>query len=167
MTAPVKTTGSLIARNIVLNFLGQLVPLTVGVFAIPVAVKGLGVDGFGILSLAWMLLGYRTLFDLGLGLATTKFIAEELCDTVSARQSAPYILHARELVRRAGSCGGTILEIVLGFIRHEFTTWTLWRCDRCKCRSTSCSECLSNPSGEKQQLGETAGQFISLATGTK
>jgi O-antigen/teichoic acid export membrane protein len=38
----------------------------------------LGVDSFGILSLAWMLLGSFTLFDLGLGRATTKFIAEEM-----------------------------------------------------------------------------------------
>jgi hypothetical protein len=154
------------ARNSVLNFHGQLVPLTVRVLAIPVVVKVLAVDGFGILSVAWMPLGYRTLFDLGLGLATTKFIAEDVRDAVPPRQSASYTLHARELVRRAGSCGGTILEIVLEFIRHEPIAWALWRCDRCKSCSTSCSECLPNPSGERQQLDETARQLISPATGT-
>ena len=39
-------------------------------------VRGLGNDGFGILSIAWVLLGYFSLFDLGLGRATTKFVAE-------------------------------------------------------------------------------------------
>lgn len=72
------THTSLIARNSLLNFAGQLVPLIIGVASIPFVIKGLGVDRFGILSLAWMLLGYFTLFDLGLGRATTKFFAEEL-----------------------------------------------------------------------------------------
>jgi O-antigen/teichoic acid export membrane protein len=66
------------ARNIVINFLGQIIPLIVGVFAIPFVIRGLGVESFGILSFAWMFLGYFTIFDLGLGRATTKFISEEL-----------------------------------------------------------------------------------------
>ena len=35
-------------------------------------------ESFGILSLAWMILTYLTFFDLGLGRAATKFIAERL-----------------------------------------------------------------------------------------
>jgi O-antigen/teichoic acid export membrane protein len=77
VTFPRSSNGH-IALNSVLNFGGLLVPLVVGVVSIPYVVKGLGVDSFGILSLCWMLLGYFTLFDLGLGRATTKFIAREL-----------------------------------------------------------------------------------------
>ncbi len=66
------------AHNIVINFFGQIIPLIVGVFAIPFVIRGLGVESFGILSFAWMFLGYFTIFDLGLGRATTKFISEEL-----------------------------------------------------------------------------------------
>ena len=40
--------------------------------------RGLGTDRFGILALAWMVLGYFSLFNLGLGRATTKFVAELL-----------------------------------------------------------------------------------------
>src|SRR5262245_53657247 len=36
----------------------------------------MGPERFGILSLAWVLVGYFSLFDLGLGRATTKFVAE-------------------------------------------------------------------------------------------
>lgn len=70
--------GTLIARNTVLNMVGQGIPLLVGLATIPYIVRGLGTERFGILSIAWVLLGYFSLFDLGLGRATTKFAAEAL-----------------------------------------------------------------------------------------
>ena len=57
---------------------GQGLPLLVGLFTIPFLIRGLGTERFGILSLAWVLLGYAGLLDLGLGRATTKFVAEYL-----------------------------------------------------------------------------------------
>ena len=68
--------GKLLARNTGLNLLGQGLPLLVGLATIPYVVHGLGTERFGILSIAWVLLGYFSLFDLGLGRATTKFVAE-------------------------------------------------------------------------------------------
>jgi len=68
--------GTLLARNTALNLIGQVIPLLVGLATIPYVVRGLGTERFGILSLAWLLLGYFSLFDLGLGRATTKFVAE-------------------------------------------------------------------------------------------
>ena len=62
----------------VLNFIGQIVPLAVGIVTLPFIVRGLGPERFGILSLAWVVLGYFAVFDLGLGRATTKFVAEAL-----------------------------------------------------------------------------------------
>jgi len=67
---------SLLARNTVLNFVGQIIPLVVGIITIPYVVRGLGTEEFGVLSIAWVLLGYFGFFDLGLGRATTKFVAE-------------------------------------------------------------------------------------------
>jgi len=54
------------------------VPLLIGVITIPFIIRGLGTERFGLLSLAWVILGYFAIFDLGLGRATTKFIAEAL-----------------------------------------------------------------------------------------
>lgn len=78
MNEPVEIRGDLLARNTVLNFVGQAVPLLVGVAAIPFIVRGLGTERFGLLSLAWVVVGYFAIFDLGLGRATTKFVAEAL-----------------------------------------------------------------------------------------
>ncbi len=70
--------GRLLARNAVLNFGGQIIPLGVAFFAIPPLVRGLGTERFGVLTFVWMVIGYFSLFDLGLGRATTKFVAGAL-----------------------------------------------------------------------------------------
>ena len=70
--------GKLIARNTLINLIGQVLPLLVGVVAIPSIIRGLGTDRFGILTLAWMVIGYFNLFDLGLGRALTQIIATRL-----------------------------------------------------------------------------------------
>ncbi len=71
-------SGKTLARNTILNFIGQVIPLLVGVITIPFIIRGLGIERFGLLSLAWVVLGYFTIFDLGLGRATTKYVAEIL-----------------------------------------------------------------------------------------
>jgi O-antigen/teichoic acid export membrane protein len=68
----------LLVKNSALNFAGQVVPLLIGVVTIPRIVRGLGPEGFGILSIAWTLLSCFGIFDLGLGRATTKFVAEAI-----------------------------------------------------------------------------------------
>lgn len=78
MTRGLEIRGAHLARNTALNLVGQVVPILVGVATIPYVVRGLGTDRFGVLSLAWALLGYVSLFDMGLGRATTKFVAEAL-----------------------------------------------------------------------------------------
>jgi O-antigen/teichoic acid export membrane protein len=70
--------GRALARNTVLNLVGQVIPLLVGVIATPYTIHHLGPDRFGLLSLAWIVVGYFALFDLGIGPATTKFVAELL-----------------------------------------------------------------------------------------
>lgn len=72
------TSGRILARNTVFNFIGQIAPMIVAVFTIPVLIKELGTDRFGVLTLAWTVIGYFTLFDLGAGQALTKLFAEKL-----------------------------------------------------------------------------------------
>jgi O-antigen/teichoic acid export membrane protein len=67
-----------LARNTLLNLAGQVIPLVVAVAAIPLIVRGLGPARFGILSLVWVVVGYASIFDLGLGRAATKRVAEAL-----------------------------------------------------------------------------------------
>jgi O-antigen/teichoic acid export membrane protein len=72
------TSSPLILKNTLLNLLGYGAPLVVAVFAIPRIVKAIGTDRFGILTLTWVLTGYLSVLDMGLGRALTKIVAEKL-----------------------------------------------------------------------------------------
>lgn len=70
------TNGKLLARNTLWNLVGSGVPMLVAVVCIPILIRGLGTDRFGVLTLGWALIGYAGLFDLGIGRALTKLVAE-------------------------------------------------------------------------------------------
>lgn len=69
---------SVLAKNTAWNLLGQLAPMLAAVFAIPWLIADMGVDRFGVLTLAWMVLGYFSVFDLGLGRALIVLVSEKL-----------------------------------------------------------------------------------------
>lgn len=72
--------GRTIARNTIINFAGQIVPLLAAIISIPFILEGVGTDRFGILNLVWVIVGYFSLFDLGLGRALTRIVAAR-CST--------------------------------------------------------------------------------------
>jgi O-antigen/teichoic acid export membrane protein len=72
------TSGDLLARNVVWNLLGACAPLAVAVPAVPLLLHRMGTDRFGVLTLAWSVIGYFGLFDFGFGRALTKLVAERL-----------------------------------------------------------------------------------------
>jgi O-antigen/teichoic acid export membrane protein len=72
-----------LARNAVWNLLSLLAPMLVALGAIPALIRTMGADRFGILTLAWMLIGYCSLFDLGLGRALTKLVSEGFGEELS------------------------------------------------------------------------------------
>lgn len=72
------TGKRLLARNTFFNFIGQAAPAIVLLLTVPMIIRGLGNDRFGILTLAWTVLGYFSLFDLGLGRALTALVAAQI-----------------------------------------------------------------------------------------
>jgi O-antigen/teichoic acid export membrane protein len=67
-----------LARNTIINFCGQTIILVIAIFAIPIMIKGMGTERFGVLALMWSFIGYFSLFDLGLGRALTNLVARSL-----------------------------------------------------------------------------------------
>lgn len=59
-----------------INLIGQGLPSLLGLVTIPLLLRYLGSERFGILAIAWTLLNYAGQLDLGLGRATTKYVAE-------------------------------------------------------------------------------------------
>jgi O-antigen/teichoic acid export membrane protein len=78
VTTPSARPRHSITRNTFLNFGGLSFPLLVGVAVMPIITHNLGPARFGLLGLTLALLEYSGLFDLGLGRATTKHVAEKL-----------------------------------------------------------------------------------------
>lgn len=72
------TRGRLLARNAAGNLISQCLPMAIALVSMPWMIRGLGTERFGVMTLSWMVLGYFSLFDLGLGRALTKMVAEKL-----------------------------------------------------------------------------------------
>jgi O-antigen/teichoic acid export membrane protein len=66
----------MLARNALLNLAGHGAPLLAALFLLPPLVSRLDAERFGFLALAWALVGYFSLFDLGLGRALSRLVAE-------------------------------------------------------------------------------------------
>jgi hypothetical protein len=71
------TSVSHLARNIVWNLIGETAPFAIALGAIPILLKSLGITRFGILTIIWSLITYFGIFDMGLGRAMTKLIADK------------------------------------------------------------------------------------------
>ena len=108
----------MLARNTVLNILGQVFPLLLGVVATPYTIHHLGPDRFGLLSLAWIVVGYFALFDLGIGPATTKFVAE-LLGKGQAQDLPPLVWTALATQSGFGLVAGILLAAASPLLVHR------------------------------------------------
>ncbi len=94
-------------RDTAWNLAGSGVPLFAGVALIPFVLEKLGNEAFGVLTLIWGLIGYFSLFDLGVGRALTYQLAR-LSVAGEDRQISP-VLQAGLLLTGAAGVLGTVL----------------------------------------------------------
>jgi len=105
------TGGRRLAQNVAWNIFGTAAPLIVAIATIPFLVKGLGLPRFGLLTMAWMIVGYFSLFDFGLGRALTKLVAEKL-GAALADEIPSLIWTGITLMATLGLLGGMLLAAV-------------------------------------------------------
>ena len=100
---------SRVGHNALLNFLGLAVPLALAFFIVPVAALNLGPARFGLLGLAWAITEYLTLFDLGLGRALVKFVADAVHQKSPKLSEIVSLSMAAQLA--AGLVGGAVFVL--------------------------------------------------------
>lgn len=106
---PLGTAG----RDTAWNLAGLLLPLPVAIAVVPALLATLGDARFGLLTLAWAIMGYFTLFDFGLGRATTQGIAQaRAAGTENAVLALGWSSAWAHLV--LGTIGGLVLLITAG-----------------------------------------------------
>lgn len=99
-------------RNSIFNLIGNGLPMLVAIFTIPRLVGVMGVERFGILTLTWVVMGYFSLFDLGLGRALTQIVAERT--NTENHQDLPDIIRtALSLMLLFGIIGGLALGLFI------------------------------------------------------
>ncbi len=76
--APPQATGRKLARNSLYTMLGQGIPAVLALVAVPLLIRGIGNERYGFLSIGWVIAGYASLFDFGMGRALTKLVADRL-----------------------------------------------------------------------------------------
>ena len=90
-----------IVKNVLYNLIGYGSPLLFAVVLIPPLIAKLGDERFGILSIAWMVLGYFSLLDFGIGRSLTKIISERIA--LSQKEQIPGLFWTALVVMLLGS----------------------------------------------------------------
>ena len=101
-----------LTRDTALNLAGQLAPLAIAFLTLPATIGGLGADRFGILGLAWAILGSAAMVDLALGRAVTKFASSAALPGTIAGAAAVATLNAARAQVILGIAGGLVLAVM-------------------------------------------------------
>lgn len=96
-----------IKRHASYNLIGAAIPIGLSLLTVPLYLHQIGAERYGVLAIAWLLLGYFGLFDLGLGRATSFRIASQRDASPKAR--AETFWSALFVNAAMGVVGGLIL----------------------------------------------------------
>lgn len=102
-----------VSRNATYNLVGAVLPILLALITVPIYLKLVGTDRYGVLAIAWLLLGYFGLFDLGLGKATTYSIAA--LKDATAQERADVFSTAMFTNVAMGLAGGLVLYAAAHF----------------------------------------------------
>jgi len=107
-----------LTRNVLWNFAGEGAPVIAAVVAVPLLIHYAGTERFGVLTIAWAMIGYFGLFDLGLGRTLTKFLADAMAG--GRADEAPYIFWTgTAMLLGVGVIGGATLALLAPWLVHH------------------------------------------------
>lgn len=110
-------------KNIAWNLVGLAGPLAVAALTIPSLIRLIGLERFGLLGLAWGLIGFAGIFDLGIGRATTQTVSRLRGENKLA--DVPTVLKtASKLAIKTGMAGAALLALAVYFGVHTLINFS-------------------------------------------
>jgi O-antigen/teichoic acid export membrane protein len=108
-----------VGHNALLNLAGLAIPLAVAAVVLPTLTHALGPARFGLLGVSWAFLEYLTLFDVGLGKATVRYVADSVArGTDDVSQITSVSLTVQLII---GTCAAAVLAVFShDLARHVF-----------------------------------------------
>ena len=117
-------SGASVRANFIFNLIGPFVRLAVALVTIPIYIRYIGEARYGIISIAWVLLGYFGFLDLGLSRAATNALAK-LRDAPQPER-ARVLLTTMALNLGFGLAGGAVLFVVGGYLLEHIVSVPEW-----------------------------------------
>ena len=106
-------------RNTLWNLAGSAVPLVAGAALIPFTLDQLGYEAFGVLALIWGLIGYFSLFDLGVGRALT-YQLSQLMAAGRHKEIGATLRAGMVLMLLAGMVGAGLVWVLAPQLAHHW-----------------------------------------------
>ena len=121
--SPPASMRSISARRVAVgtayNLTGLGLPLIVALALTPYLIHILGLDRYAVLSIMWVIIGYASLFDLGIGRSLTKIVAEKL--GAGQEQDVPgWTAAGLVLLAALGTLGTVMIVLVAGPLFGRF-----------------------------------------------
>lgn len=96
-----------LVRNSFYSLAGTVLPVVIGIVTVPFYIKAIGMERYGALSIAWLLLGYFGQADFGIGRAITQRIAS--CRDADAAKLAEIVWSGLAAISAFGLLGSLFI----------------------------------------------------------
>jgi O-antigen/teichoic acid export membrane protein len=108
------------SRNLVYNIIGSLLPIVSALITVPIYIHLIGAPRYGIVSIAWILLGYFGFLDFGLSRASANALGR--LGYATSAERAPVFMTALYLNLIVGLMGSVVLFVVGSFLLRDAIT---------------------------------------------
>jgi len=113
------TTKKVLFNNTLINLFIQTGPALIAFFTVPVLIRGLGTEKFGILTLIWAIIGASSILDFGLGHALTQFVSKKI-GLKETDELQNYIITAVSFIFILGLISGILVYSLSPLITKNF-----------------------------------------------
>ena len=106
-------------RNTLWNLAGTVIPMVAGLVFVPFTLARLGGEAFGVLTLIWGLIGYFSVFDMGVGRALTVQLSQ-LAASGRVAETGPTLRAGVFLTAAAGLLGVALISLLAPVLAHQW-----------------------------------------------